>query len=335
MNYEDLERRVQAIEVRAQKVVEKRNALKVAQEIRSNREQDYYNNNGKPSQRINNMETRNISQELLEKRAVTLSSTGTIVTDSELVRLVKNSHKVLNAVKFYYGKNGWVIPVQAAAPSAPSAQDDDLDDVSNSNDLALSTINLTPAEDIAGLAITDYNLQLSVITEAELLAIFAEAFGDKWEAAIQAELRKATNVADANKVTAAAAGHAAWADVIPMAARLKAKNGAFKLYMTPEQRMALEQERTTGYDFYAKELVERGTIKGLEVVELDVADATTAGGVLIFASDLSKNYAVGLAQDVMVEAIPSMKSGKQYKGSAFIDHKFIQKANNWCIIAHA
>ena len=120
-----------------------------------------------------------------------------------------------------------------------------------------------------------------------------------------------------------------------MASKLRAKNGTFKLYMTPEQRMALERERTTGYDFYAEQLVRESKIKGLEVVELDVADSTTAGDVLIFASDLSKNYAFGLAQDVMVEYVPTMHAGKCYKGTAFIDHKFLQIANNWAIIAHA
>ena len=336
VDYDALEKRVSEMEAKAKEIVERRNALKVATEVRSQRKDLFYNTKLN-IKGLNTMETRNISAELLEKRAVTLSSTGSVIADSELVRLVKSSHKVLSNAKFYYGANGTIIPVQAAAASAPSAQAeaDFATQIGITNNLAMTAISLTPAEDVAGLAITDYALRLSAVDEGQLLQIFAEAFGDKWDAAIQAELKKATNVAAANKITAAASGYAAWADVLPLASKLRAKSGNFKLYMTAEQRTALEREQATGYDFAAEELYKTGKIKGLEVVELDVADSTTAGDVLIFASDLSKNYAVGLAQDVMVEYVPTMHAGKCYKGTAFIDHKFINASNNWCIVAHA
>lgn len=336
IDYEAIEKRVSAIETQAREIVERRNALKVANEVRSQREDLYYNTKLNVKG-LNTMETRNISAELLEKRAVTLSSTGSVVADSELVKLVKSNHKVLSNVKFYYGANGTIIPVQAAAASSPAskAESDFANVIGITNTLSMTSISLTPAEDVAGLAITDYALRLSAVDEGQLLQIFAEAFGDKWDAAIQAELRDDDNVASANQITAAASGYATWADILPLASKLRAKNGNFKLYMTAEQRTALEREQATGYDFAAEELYKTGKIKGLEVVELDVADSTTAGDVLIFASDLSKNYAFGLAQDVNVEYVPTMHAGKCYKGTAFIDHKVINPANNWCIVAHA
>ena len=336
IDYKELEKRVSDIETRAKDILEKRKALKLANEIRSNRENVYYNT--KLNTKVNTiMEERNISKELLERRAVTLSGTGTTVTDSELVKLVKNTHKVLGDVKFYYGANGTVIPVQASLPSVPSskAESDFTNAISNANTLALTTISLTPSEDVAGLALTDYNLRMSAISESELISIFAEAFGDKWDSAIQDELVDASNVDSANKVTAAAAGYATWADIIPLAIKLRGKNGTFKFYMTAEQEEALEQKRETDYDFYAEELIRKGTIKGIEVVILDKNGSTTAGNVLVFATDLKKNYAFGLAQDVVVEEVPSMYAGKQYKGSAFIDHKFICNKNNYCIVAHS
>ena len=121
IDYKELEKRVSDIETRAKDILEKRKALKLANEIRSNRENVYYNT--KLNTKVNTiMEERNISKELLERRAVTLSGTGTTVTDSELVKLVKNTHKVLGDVKFYYGANGTVIPVQASLPSVPSSK---------------------------------------------------------------------------------------------------------------------------------------------------------------------------------------------------------------------
>lgn len=296
-----------------------------------------------PAHVASEVETRDVGKELLQKRAVTLSSTGSVNTDSQLVKLVKNQRKVLGRCKFYYGRDmSTVIPVMAAAPSDPAVQTEGSTGITFTQGMALTAKTLTPQNDFALLPVTDYALKFSKVSEADLLAVFAEGFGDKWDGLISGAtnggvcegLFQGGAVASANRTKTSATGFATLQEMYAFAGKVKKKNGNFAIYTTTEQVSALMAEATNDYSFIKKEIAEKGTIRGIEIVETVFTGTGSTGEFLAVASDLGRNYAIGLAQDVEIKGFEAADSNVvTYKGTAYIKGDIISDKNNFALVS--
>ena len=79
--------KIDALEERQSELVKAEAEARQSQEKKEERKASFYKNNIKGNH-MADTDIKNIGAELLEKRNVTLSSTGNINTDSDLVKLV-------------------------------------------------------------------------------------------------------------------------------------------------------------------------------------------------------------------------------------------------------
>jgi len=94
--------KIKEIEERQSELAKAEAEARQSQEKKEERKASFYKNNIKGNH-MADTDIKNIGAELLEKRNVTLSSTGNINTDSDLVKLVKADRRMLGKVKFYTG----------------------------------------------------------------------------------------------------------------------------------------------------------------------------------------------------------------------------------------
>ena len=335
--------KIKEIEERQSELAKAEAEARQSQEKKEERKASFYKNNIKGNY-MADTDIKNIGAELLEKRNVTLSSTGNINTDSELVKLVKADRRMLGKVKFYTGRDqSTVIPVVATNASAPVGASEGATGLTRTNALAMTTKTLTPSADYSILPITDYALKFSVVDEGQFMGLFAEAFGDKWDSEISSSSISgkckgifSAGATDSDNKTTTASGYPKLQEVYEFAGKVKKLVGNFELYTSTEVVSALMAEATNDYNFIKEELAKNGTIRGLKVVETNYTTTGVTGEIVMVASDLAKNYAIGLAQDVEIKAFEEVDDlNKYYRGVAYIQGDVIQPKNNFALVCGA
>lgn len=340
---DDVLAKAKEIEVRQNEILKAEAEVREQKEKKEERNNSFYKNNIRGNS-MENIEKRNVGAELLEKRAVVVGNTGKINQETDLVHLVKNKRDLLGKVRFYQGKDkNTVIPVVGVGPSVPVGVTEGQTGISYTQTLALSTETVTPAADFALLPITDYMLKFSVVDEGELVSIFAESFGDKWNAEIGSNTNTGrckgifhTSAVDSANTTTTASGYPTLQEMYEFAGDIKKLDANYELYTSTEVVSALMAEQTNDYNFIKEELAQKGTIRGLKVVETVFTSTGAQGEMVVVASDLSKNYAIGLPYDVEIKSFEEKDSMETvYKGVAYVDGKVIQPKNNFGIVCGA
>lgn len=335
--------KIDSLEKRQSELAAAEAEARQSQEKKEERKASFYKNNIKGNH-MADTDIKNIGAELLEKRNVTLSSTGNINTDSDLVKLVKADRRMLGKVKFYTGRDAsTVIPVVATNASAPVGAEEGGSGLTRTNALAMTTKTLTPSADYSILPITDYALKFSVVDEGQFMGLFAEAFGDKWDSEISSSSNTgkckgifSAAATDAANKTTTASGYPTLKEVYEFAGKVKKLVGNFELYTSTEVVTALITQDTKDYNFIKEELAKNGTIRGLRVVETNYTTTGGSGEVIMVASDLAKNYAVGLAQDVEIKRFEEVDDlNTYYRGTAYLAGDVISPKNNFALVCGA
>lgn len=293
------------------------------------------------------MEKENILVDgIMEKRAVQLSGTGIQETVPELIKLVKNRNVAAGKARYFRGpRTGFVVPLVAANPAAPTKQSEGATNVSVDATAALSYKNIAPVTYMSILPITWEMAKYSVVSEAEILDLLAESFSDVIEssmlsASASGDIKgvfSTSAVASGNKTTAAAAGYATLADVYAFAGKLKGKTGNYEMWMSVEQMTALMSENSADYNFVKEEIARQGSIRGIKVNESNnIAASTTAGDTLVLGTDLGSNYGIVWADDLEIRPVVNYNSSlTYYQGLQGLAGDVINAANNFALVAKA
>lgn len=293
------------------------------------------------------MEKENILVDgIMEKRAVQLSGTGIQETVPELIKLVKNRNVAAGKARYFRGpRTGFVVPLVAANPAAPTKQAEGATSISVDATAALSYKNIAPVTYMSILPITWEMAKYSVVSEAEILDLLAESFSDVIEssmlsASASGDIKgvfSTSAVASGNKTTAAAAGYATLADVYAFAGKLKGKTGNYEMWMSVEQMTALMSENSSDYNFVKEEIARQGSIRGIKVNESNnIAASTTAGDTLVLGTDLGSNYGIVWADDLEIRPVVNYNSSlTYYQGLQGLAGDVINAANNFALVAHS
>lgn len=293
------------------------------------------------------MEKENILVDgIMEKRAVQLSGTGIQETVPELIKLVKNRNVAAGKARYFRGpRTGFVVPLVAANPAAPTKQSEGATSISVDSTAALSYKNIAPVTYMSILPITWEMAKYSVVSEAEILDLLAESFSDVIEtsmlsASASGDIKgifSTSAVASGNKTTAAASGYAKLADVYAFAGKLKGKTGNYEMWMSVEQMTALMSENSADYNFVKEEIARQGSIRGIKVNESNnITGSTTAGDTLVLGTDLGSNYGIVWADDLEIRPVVNYNSSlTYYQGLQGLAGDVINNANNFALVAHA
>jgi len=121
-----------------------------------------------------------VGKAMVEKRAITLSGTGAINQVRELAKELARKKEILNLVRYFYGPNAATnIPVLSPSIATPAAAAEGASGIAVDAQAALGVRSITPRAFVSILPVSAEALALGSINfEAELPAIFAEAFAD-------------------------------------------------------------------------------------------------------------------------------------------------------------
>ena len=299
-----------------------------------------------PGQKDAKTEWRGLADAIIEKRAVQLSGTGIVETVPELIKLVKNRNIAAGQARYFRGpRTGFTIPLVSAYPAAPTKQSEGATSISVDSTAALTYKSLAPVTYMSILPVTWEQAKYSVVSEAEILQLLADAFSDVIETSMLSSsasgdikgIFSTSAVASGNKTTAAAAGYASLADVYTFAGKLKGRTGNYEMWMPVEQVSALMAESTSDYNFVKEELAHKGTIRGIKVNESNnITASTSAGATLVLGTDLSANYGVCWADDLEIRPVINYNSSMTYyQGLQGLAGDVINASNNFAIVAHS
>lgn len=207
---------------------------------------------------------------------------------------------------------GMNIPLIKSRPAVNAESAEATYDNSVDSQMSVGKKVLNPSVYYATVAQSYQLKNWSVITDAEIEDAIAEAFGEAIELGAQSRnagssypisglLSTDTSVvANANLITAGSASTCSWADVLALVAKVKGKLGKYSIVCPTELVNALLLDTTQGYSELRNELANKGTIRGIEVVEIGTALSHTANAVYACAIDLQKNYKVAITADDML-----------------------------------
>lgn len=325
MDLKDLEKKVEEMEKRALELKKAEEERAKANEEAEKRDTNFYKENFKNmTEEVRN----NIAKAFVENRndeGLKINATGKDYY-GDLVEKFRIEKPLTQRASFLRGAyTGFQIPLITARPAVnASATEGDIA-LSVDSQMALGRKTITPSLFYAILGITYQTEKFSQVTDAEIEDAFAESFGEKIENDLQSRnagsaypicglLSKDVSVCVAdNKIEAASAGVVGWKDLYDLVDKVKGKVGKWTIVVPSNIISGLLATTTEDYNFCKEEYLRKGTIRGVEVVEIATAVSHTAGDVYATIIDLNKNLKVCLAaDDVILRTVYDKNSLNKY-----------------------
>lgn len=313
MELKDLEAKVAEIEARAAEAKKAEEERAKAKEDAEKRENNFYKGNLKNME--DKKEYRTIAQRFVEERAdegLKINYTGKDYY-GDVVEKFRIDKPLTNRAKFLRGAyTGFQIPMITARPAVQASATEGDTALTVDSQMAIGRKTITPELFYSILGITYQTEKFSMVSDAEILDAFAEAFGEKIENDLQGRnagdaypisgllSKNAAVCASGNQITAAAAGACGWMDLYNLATKVKGKVGKWTMIVPAEVMNALLATSTEDYNFCKEEYLRTGKVRGIEVVEVATAASHVAGDVYATVIDLAKNLDVCVAADDMI-----------------------------------
>lgn len=288
---------------KVEQMINEQKEIRSAKELENKKEKAFMD---KPEVENRKSNFADIAQAMKEKRAVTLSGTGTVNTVRELVKLMTAKTEILNKVRYFYGANkNTVIPVWGTAASRPAPVTEG-GNISSSNG-NLGTQTLVPYAYATSFNVSQETLDLSAIDfEAELQGILADAYADAIAYQIfngngsGGNFTGLSAMTGAKKIETAVVSTMTLADLANLALSLADKTDAGCIFLSPAVYSAFIADTTDSHKVYREDLIREKKIENVPVFITSYAPATMAGGdVVAFGADF-RNYAVAVAGDLRI-----------------------------------
>jgi len=280
-----------------------------------------------------------VARSLVEKRAITLNGTGAISQVRELAKELARKKRILELVRYFYGPNASTnIPVLSPTIATPGAFAEGETNVPFDDRARLNNRPITPHAFVSVLPVTAETLTLgSFDFEAELPAIFAEAFADGF--AQQVVTGDGTglnfnglfnNIVAANRIQCAATGVPRIADLVTLAMTLKDFTDDAIIVTHPTVYAGIMADSTTGVaELYKEELIRNKRIEGVNVLVTGYAPNSIAVGATVAVAARMRDYGVGLASEITIEPIKRPGDTNTYfqatvfaNGTKIVDNNF-------------
>lgn len=267
---------------------------------------------------------REVANAMMEKRAITLGGTGSVLVVSELFKALQTRHDFLSKFRYFQGANSnTVIPVLNPRPARPARVAEGVTNASSDSTAVLTATELKPETYFSELPVSFETLKYSAADiEAQLPTIFAEAFADAMANQIINGKGKTTyyefgglftSVPSGNKIECAASGAPTIADLVKLALTMRDKtmvNPA--IFISPTLYAGITTASVSGYDVYRNELIMNHTVEGVEVIVTGYAPSTTTANSIVAVGTDLKNVAIGVAADITIEPIKAKGDTNTY-----------------------
>lgn len=279
-----------------------------------------------------------------EKRAITISGTGAVAVVSEIVRQLVKDNSLLGRYRQFYGPNAsTVIPILSPLPAVagPLAEGGSL---TADNTAALGAKTLQPKAYASLLPVSAETLLMSGANiEAALPEAFADVFRDSMlqgsltgNGTSGAMLGMFGSSALSNSVDCQAAGAPKLVDLINLALKIKDLTPTGVIVLNGTFLAGMLAEDTASLDAVKNEILIRGSVLGVPIVQSGYAPATiTAGSIVAVAMD-PRNYALGIANEVTIKPVET--TGDTYtffKAIMFYNGTTIIPANGYKLVTVA
>ena len=288
---------------------------------------------------------RDVMTAMTEKRAITLSGTGSVVVMNELAKVLANNTDILTGTRVFYGPNAnTVIPVLNPRPAYPARQAEGASSIASDSTAALGVTELKPETYVAILPVSFEALKYSAANlESELLTVIAEAYREKMAEMMVVGRDKATyyeflgifnSAPEANQIQTAAEGAPTMKDLVTLALTMRNKvMTAPVIVMNPALYAGITAADVKGYDVYKNELIMNKTIEGVRIELCGKAPVDTTQGKTVAVGFDKKNYAIGIASDLTIEPLKKPGDTNTYFQAVMgMDGRPIVKANVYSLI---
>jgi HK97 family phage major capsid protein len=278
-----------------------------------------------------------IKKALIEKRAITLSGTGAINQINELVKELSKKTPLLEMVRKFTGAAANVnIPVFSPTLAVPGAYAEGATNVAADAQAALGSKSLTPHAFVSLLPVSAETLTLgSVNFEAELPAIFADAFGQGFHTQILTGSGTGLNF---RGIFTVAKSNTTFIEKDPSIMALRDLALTLQDYndmdgailMHPTVYSTIMADSGVEVDLYKEELIRTKTIEGIRLILTSGAPSSLASGACYAVGGSLKNYGFAIASELQIEPIKKVGDTNTYfqasvfaNGSPIIDKEFI------------
>ncbi|MCL2440473.1 MAG: phage major capsid protein [Treponema sp.] len=276
-----------------------------------------------------------IKKAMIEKRAITLNGTGAINQVKELQKELSRKKEILNLVRYFYGPNAATnIPILSPGLATPATAAEGATGINADTQAALGNKSLTPHAFVSILPVSAETLSLGSINfEAELPAIFADAFADGFAKQVIEGDGTGLNFNGlftglVNNVECSTVGSPKIADLVSLALTMKDYTDDAVIVMHPTVYSAIQADATVGVaQLYKEELIRSKTIEGVKVILTGYAPSETATGSTVAVAGRMSDYGLGLASEITIEPIKKVGDTNTYfQAIVFANgHKIIGK----------
>ena len=278
-----------------------------------------------------------ISRAMAEKRAITLNGTGAISQVRELAKELARKKEILNLVRYFYGPNAATnIPVLSPSLATPAAAAEGATGIAVDTQAVLGARSITPHAFVSILPVSAEALALgSVNLEAELPAIFAEAFADGFAKQVLTGDGTGLNFSGlfngiTEKISCANAGSVKMNDLVTLALTVRDFTDDAIVVINPTVYAYILNDASGGVaEIYKESLVRDKTIEGVRVLLTGYAPSSIAGGSTVAVAGRMSDYGFGLASEIKIKPIEVVGDTNTYfqavvfgNGTKIVDKNF-------------
>jgi HK97 family phage major capsid protein len=288
---------------------------------------------------------RAVAEAMLEKRDITVNGTQAIEILQELMTELQAKTPILQGIRYYYGQGNTRIPVLSPTIATPASYDEGAKDIADDVQANIDSLELAPVAYISELGVT-YETRMSAVNiERELPKIFADAFAQGFHTQVltgsgagrnmQGIFTAGASAVGANKLTCGAEDAVTIADLVSLATAVQDKTDTAVIILNPATYNAIMGDPTTGVaELYKEELIRDKKLEGIRIIKTSGAPKSMTSGAVIAAALRLEDYAMGIADQLSVTPIRTIKSSVTYYQAVMLANgRLPVQKNLWALTA--
>ncbi len=288
-------------------------------------------------------EWRAVHDQLAEKRAVTLNGSGAYKIINDIVMVIRKKYDLLDRARWEYGAGAQVnIPVLSARPAKPAKQNEGVTNIASDTSAVLGATTITPYAYVSVLPVSAEALTQSAANiEARLPEIFRDAFADAMmygmiigDSTMTGIFTKNTSMNLLDGTAHATAYQLVWGDILQFAVNAQGYSFTPLITINPVHINTLLQATGTNYDPLKYELMNRRTLRGIEIYETGYAPTAMTDEAVVSVAFDPKDYCIAVATELNI--IPIRKPGDTntyFQAEMFFNGKPVLNGNFFQLIA--
>ncbi len=264
---------------------------------------------------------KEIRKAMLEKRAITANGAGAN-TVSDVITEIKDGGKLRPKVSVFTAPNAKsIVPVFAPGLALPAGQAPGATGVSTDSTAVLGGKELALKSWMSILAV-GMDALISTDVEAKLPGIFASAFAGAIDKGILVGagsgndmlgvfVASSSGVTTSQDIACAASGAPKWVDMIKLAGQIIGIGGDLSkaaIAIHPDLLANLLSEATTSTEGLKMELLTKGTIRSIPVIESSYCPTTLTAGSYVAVGGYFDHYGLAVARELTIDPIKTVGS---------------------------